>query len=148
MNHARGFSGARTSFSGVGGSGVLEPGRRLTFSENPGKILRNCRARRKILGVICRKFWDFCIIRRIIHMVHQSRREKRRDLYHVTQPRARVNVSCSRAGHKGGVRGTRRRQRKGHERTTNKDQQRAAEGGYQTRVPKVRDRKRMSVCFY
>jgi hypothetical protein len=31
------------------------------------KILGNSRARRKILGVICWKFWDFCIIRRHRH---------------------------------------------------------------------------------
>ena len=60
----------------------------------PRKILGNCRARRKILGVICRKFWHRS-------RVHQSRPEKRRDLCHVTQPRARINVSCSRAGQKG-----------------------------------------------
>jgi hypothetical protein len=85
VNHARGFSGSCTrfqcvtheasvehapGFSGVGGGGVLE--RRLTFSENPGKILGNSRASRKILGVICRKFWDFCIIGRHRSWVHQS----------------------------------------------------------------------------
>ena len=30
----------------------------------------------------------------------ESGPEKRRDLSHVTQPRARINVSCSRADHK------------------------------------------------
>ena len=51
------------------------------------------------------KFWDFCVMRRHRSRVHQSRPEKRRDLCHVTQPRAKVNVSCSRAGLKGGDRG-------------------------------------------
>ena len=46
------------------------------------------------------KIWEFCIIRRHRSRVLQSRPEKRRDLSHVTQPRARINVSCSRAGHK------------------------------------------------
>jgi hypothetical protein len=53
---------------------------------------------------LCRKFWEFWefrIIRRHRSRVHQSRPEKERDLSHVTQPRARVNVSCSRAGLKG-----------------------------------------------
>ena len=30
----------------------------LTLSENPGKVLGESRARRKILGVICREFWE------------------------------------------------------------------------------------------
>jgi hypothetical protein len=34
-------------------------------------------------------------------VVHQPRPEKKRDLSHVTQPRARVNVSCSRASDRG-----------------------------------------------
>ena len=67
------------------------PGRRLTFSENPAKILGESRARRKILGVICRKFWDF---RASFAGALITPRER----CHVTQPRARVNVSCSRAG--------------------------------------------------
>ena len=39
------------------------------------KILGNSRARRKILGVICREFWEnlgICIIRRHRSRVHQS----------------------------------------------------------------------------
>ena len=54
------------------------PGRRLTLSENPGKVLGESRARRKILGVICREFrefQDFCIIGRHRSRVHQSRPE-------------------------------------------------------------------------
>ena len=102
VGHALGFSGASVEhapgFSGGVGLwvGVVwsSPGRRLTFS---GKILGNSRARRKILGVICREFWEF---RDFCTRVHQSRPEKRRDLSHVTQPRARINVSCSRADHK------------------------------------------------
>jgi hypothetical protein len=42
------------------------------------KILGKSLARRKILGVICRKFWEiwvFCIIRRHRSRVHQSRLE-------------------------------------------------------------------------
>ena len=80
------------------------PGR-LTFSENPPKFLGESRARRKILGVTGREFWDFCIIRQHCSRVHQSRHEKRRDLCHVTQPRASINVSCSRAGQKGATGG-------------------------------------------
>ena len=64
--HALGFSGASVEHApglsgvgrAVGGCGALEPGRRLTLSENPGKVLGESRARRKILGVICREFWE------------------------------------------------------------------------------------------
>ena len=73
MEHALSFSG------GVGlwlGMVCSSPERRPTFSENPGKILGESRARRKILGVICRKFWDFCIIRRYCSRVHQSQMMK------------------------------------------------------------------------
>ena len=67
----------------------------------------------KILGVICQKFWEFRIIRRHRSRVHQSRPEKRRDLRHVSQPRARVNVSCSRASDRGS-RGPQKRGGKGY----------------------------------
>ena len=53
MEHALSFSG------GVGlwlGMACSSPERRPTFSENPGKILGNSRARRKILGVTGREF--------------------------------------------------------------------------------------------
>jgi hypothetical protein len=58
VGYARGFNG---------GWGVVcsSPWPRPTFSENPGR----CRARRKILAIIGREFWDFwdlCIIRRIV----------------------------------------------------------------------------------
>jgi hypothetical protein len=104
------------------------------------KILGNSRARRKILGIIAWEFWEFCITRRHHSQVNQSRPEKRRNLCHVTQPRARVNVSCSRAGHKGatGERGDHKKRAA----EASKGQRRRAEGwvpdqgtrpGYQTK---------------
>ena len=52
VDHARGFSGARTRLGcGVGEGWCSSPGPRPTFSENPGEILGNSRARRKIRGV-------------------------------------------------------------------------------------------------
>ena len=104
------------------------------------KILGNSRARRKILGIIGWEFWEFCITRRHHSQVNQSRPEKRRNLCHVTQPRARVNVSCSRAGPKGatGERGDHKKRAA----EARKGQRRRAEGwvpdqgtrpGYQTK---------------
>jgi hypothetical protein len=106
VGHARGCSGASVEhalgFSGGVGLwvGVMcsSPGCRLTFSENPGKILGNSRARRKILEVICRKFWDFLASFAGAPITPRER-------CHVTQPRARINVSCSCADHKGGTGG-------------------------------------------
>ena len=69
------------------GGGVLE---HLT-------CLRN-RARCKILGVICWKF-------REILASFAGAPVTPREGCHVTQPRARINVSCSRADHKGGTGG-------------------------------------------
>jgi hypothetical protein len=106
------------------------PGHRLTFSE----ILGESRARRKIRGVIRRKFRE---IPGILH--HQTASfagapEKRRDFCHVTQPRARVNVSCSRAGQKG--RGTTKRgPAKDSEKWVPGQQMVGTRPGYQTRVP-------------
>ena len=56
----------------------------------------------------------------------------------MTQPRARINVSCSRAGQKGaaGCRENRRGPREGHGR----GQQKIAEGGYQTGAGTRQDR--------
>jgi hypothetical protein len=90
--HARGFCGSRTrllwSFSGARtrlrrcGWGVAcsSPGRRLTFSEYSG-ISHHQTA--SITGAPITP----------------------RERCHVTQPRARINVSCSRAGHKGATGG-------------------------------------------
>ena len=72
VDHAPGFSGGCLGVGLWVGVVCTSPGRRLTFSENPGKILGESRARRKILGVICRTFWEFCIIRRHRSRVHQS----------------------------------------------------------------------------
>ena len=63
---------------------------------------------------------------------------------HVTQPCVRVNVSCSRAGHKGATGGRGDQNEEDHEGWV-PGQQRTAEGGYQggyqTRVPELgRDR--------
>jgi hypothetical protein len=78
----------------VGEGGVLEPW--ASWSDFLGKSWEN-------FGKISspsqnpgshRQGIDFCIIR--------QHRSWERDLCHVTQPRARVNVSCSRAGHIGG----------------------------------------------
>jgi hypothetical protein len=94
-----GFSGSCTRFQWVTHEASVElqwsthRARALGPVRHSRKILGNCRARRKILGVICRKFWDFCIIRWHRSRVHQSRPRERS---HVTQPRASINVSCSR----------------------------------------------------
>ena len=121
MGHARGFSGARTRgwyARALGPSDFLRK----------SKILGNCRARRKILGVICRKFWDFLGFSHHQTTSFAGAPIATRERCHVTQPRARINVSCSRAGHKGakGAKGT-------HERTTREGQQRVGtRPGYQT----------------
>jgi hypothetical protein len=56
VEYARGFSGASVEVWGCGWGGVLEPWPHPTFSENPGKILGEYQARRKILskGQHCR----------------------------------------------------------------------------------------------
>jgi hypothetical protein len=86
---------------GVVGVVCSSPGRRLTFSEKSGKILGNSRARRKILGVTG---WEFREIPGILYHHTASfvgAPIMSRERCHVTQPRARINVSCSRAGLKG-----------------------------------------------
>ena len=104
VQHAPGFSCV----------GVLEP-------LAPSDFLRKSR---EILEPVAKswespagKFWEFCIRRhRSRSRVHQSQPEKRRDLCsHVTQPRARVKVSCSRAGHRRGGRGAGEPQEEGCE---------------------------------
>jgi hypothetical protein len=102
VGHARGFSGARTRLqTRLQGGGVLEPWAPSDFLRKSWEILEPVAKFWESPAGNSGKFWDFCIIRRHRSRVHQSRPEKRRDLRHVTQPRARVNVSCSRAGHKG-----------------------------------------------
>jgi hypothetical protein len=102
------------------------PGRRLTLSENPGKVLGESRARRKILGVICREFRENVGIlhHRTASFAGAPITDDKR--CHVTQPRAKINVSCSRAGPKErqGVAGTSRQE-------AGKDHKK---GGSQTRV--------------
>ena len=104
MGHARSFGGARTRLQWFGWGGVLEPWASSDFVGKFWEILE-----------LAAKFWesstgnsgkicDFCI-RRHHSRVHQSRPEERGYLSHVTQPRSRINVSCSRAGHKGGTGG-------------------------------------------
>ena len=72
------------------------------------KILGNSRARSKILGVICREFWE-----KLGFLHHQTASFAGAPITddercHVTQPHAGINVSCSRAGHNGAKRTTRR----------------------------------------
>ena len=90
MEHALGFSG-------VGGGGVLEP---LTPSDflRKSKIVGNSRAPSQNPGSHLPEILEF------LH--HQtasfvSAPEKRQYSCHVIQPRARINVSCSRADQKG-----------------------------------------------
>jgi hypothetical protein len=98
------------------------PGRRPTCSENPEKILGESRPRRKILAGISGQFWEFLGILRHRSQVHQSQVTKG------AQPRARVNVSCSRAGHKRGDRGTTKKRREGRVGTTNRGRGRLGTG--------------------
>ena len=123
MDHAPRFSGSHTKLrcsthqASVVWVGVVCSSLRLSR-----KILGNSRARRKILGVICRKIWE-----NLGFLHHQTAsfvgapitRERR----HVTQPRARINVSCSRADHTGSA-GPPRRVWEGQQK-----------GGSQTRFP-------------
>ena len=81
------------------------PGRRLTFSENSRKNLGESRARRKILGVICRKFRDFQGFSHYQTASFAGAPITTRESCHVTQPRAWINVSCSRADQKGATGG-------------------------------------------
>ena len=140
--HARGFSGSRTrlqwsmhqasvehapGFSGgVGlwvGGGVLEP---PTFSENSGRISSSPQNPGGHLPEIQG-------IQGILH--HQTASfagapitiDKR---CHVTQPRARINVSCSRAGHKGATGGS-----GDHKKGAAKELRRTAKSGSRARVP-------------
>jgi hypothetical protein len=100
VEHARGFSVSRTrlqwSFSGARprlqwrcGAVCSSPGRRPTFSENPGKILGILEPVAKSGESPAGNSWNFA-------SSDQSRPEKRRDLSHVTQPRARINARTKR----------------------------------------------------
>jgi hypothetical protein len=124
VEHAPGFSAGVGLWVGVVCS---SPERRPTFSENPGKILGKSwenpgriSSSPKIMGVICRKFWE-------ILASFAGASITPRERCHVTQPRARINVSCSRAGRKG-AKGP---QKEGQRRVGT----RPAEAGCQTRVP-------------
>jgi hypothetical protein len=98
--HARGFSGSRTRLqwsmhpASAVWVGVVcsSPGRRLTFSEKSREIPEPVA-----------KFWDHR--QRILGILHHQTASfagspiTTRERCHVTQPRARINVSCSRADH-------------------------------------------------
>ena len=89
MEHAPALVEHAPGFSGVGGGGVLEPW------ENSGRISSSPQNSESCAGN-SGIFWEFCIIRPTITT---------REWCQVTQPRARINVSCSRADHKGGTGG-------------------------------------------
>jgi hypothetical protein len=139
-----GFSGTRTSlqwsFSGARtrlqqcGWGVCS---------SPTEFLRKSR---EILEPVAKswespagnsgKFWKFCIIKRHRSRVHQSRPEKRQYLWHVTQPCARVTVSCNRAGRESHHEGQRRPAKASEgQRKASEGQRKASEGW----VPELAD---------
>jgi hypothetical protein len=94
------------------------PGRRLTFSENPGKILGNSRARRKILGVTGREF------RGILGILH-----------HQTASFAGAPITTrEKAGSQSGAAARATKGRQGGRWTTRRVLRRGCEG-YRTRVP-------------
>ena len=112
----------------MGGGGVVEPwastdflgkswensGRILSSPQNPGSHLP------EILGFLHHQTASFA-----------GAPIMPRDRCHVTQPRARINVSCSRAGHKGG---------KGGHGDHHEGLRRPAKGGYQASRVQGRDR--------
>ena len=113
VEHAPGFSAACTR------GGVLEP---WASSDFLGKSWGNLELAAKFWDSPAGnsgKIWEFCIIRRHRSRVHQSRPESRRDLSHMTQPRARINVSCSRANDRGS---------RGLKKTTKGPREKASEG--------------------
>jgi hypothetical protein len=99
VDHARGFSGARTRIQWSTHQASVEAA--WVWGCGWGwcaRALGLVRHSRKILG----KSWEIHEpVAKSGEWVHQSRPEKRRYLCHVTQPRARVNVSCNRTDQKG-----------------------------------------------
>jgi hypothetical protein len=101
VDHAPGFSAACSRLQRCGWGWFARSSDYLGKSwENPGGISSSPQKFWESPAGNSGEFREFCIIRRHRSRVLQSRPEKRRDLSHVTQPRARINVSCSRAGHK------------------------------------------------
>ena len=92
VEHTSGFSGGVGLWVGVVRS---SPGHRLTFSENPGRVLGESRAHRKILGVICREFWEN------VGFLHHWTASfvgapiTTRERHYVTQLHARINVTVA-----------------------------------------------------
>ena len=63
-----GNEGNEAGFSGVGGGGVLEPWASSGFlGKSSEKFRENLELAAKSWESSAGKFWDFCIIRRIIH---------------------------------------------------------------------------------
>ena len=95
MDHAPGFSGACTRLQRCAWGWCARALGHVWLSR---KIPGNSQARRKILGVTGREF------RENLGFLHHQTASfvgapiTTRERCHVTQPRARINVSCSRAG--------------------------------------------------
>ena len=91
--------------SGVGGGGVLEP---PTFSKNPEEFSSPSQNSGSHLPVILGKSGNLHHQTASFAGAPIMTRERCR----VTQPRARINVSCSRAGQKGATEASKRGQRR------------------------------------
>ena len=116
VKHAPGFSGGVGLWAGVVRS---SPGRRLTFSGNPGEFSSPSQNPGGISGNLHHQTASFA-----------GAPITPRERCHVTQPRAGINVSCSRAGQKGAKGGG------DHETATREEgQQRTAKDGCQIGNP-------------